>query len=372
MILLNKNINKCNKINSDGIINIASKTTFDNATFNKLFTNKKYFSEAILITDTDNIFNIIDWLYWHINIIGFDHIVLIDNDSKVNIKIVCDLFSEKVEYYKFNGFISQMDIYTKFVNESKAEWVLPIDDDEFLYLSDKYKNINDFIKTNITVFTVYKFAINWICMFSNNLINDRNYKNSYIEDFTYSYNGESDFVEYLGVIKTLVNTNIYHLYISENADETNTNLNNLKFEKTIKKYKNNNLFNFILQSKWDKIGSVHNPISKNNDIYECAYDTELKQFYFGMFNPSYCNYNGDIYLAHYKFRSINEWMFKINERKMFPSNSKKYYDTIQVKDTIFKAYSYNKFFKENNRLINKYNQYKNEIQKLKSNISSNI
>lgn len=372
MILLNKNINKCNKINSDGIINIASKTTFDNATFNKLFTNKKYFSEAILITDTDNIFNIIDWLYWHINIIGFDHVILIDNSDKVNIKIVCDIFSEKVKYYKFDGFISQMDIYTKFVNESEAEWVLPIDDDEFLFLSDKYKNINDFIKINITKFAIYKFAINWICMFSNDLLIDRDYKNSYIEDFTYSYNGENGFIEYLGLIKTLVNTNIYHLYISENADEININLKDLNFKKTIKKYNNNNLFNFILQSKWDRIGSVHNPISKYNDIYECAFDTELSQFYLGMFNASYSNYNGDIYLAHYKYRSVSEWLFKIYERKKFPSNSLKYYNTIQVKDSIYKSYTYNKFFKKNNKLLNKYIQNKPEILKLKSKVFTNI
>lgn len=364
MILPRKNTD----IKSDSIINISSRIVFNNAEFNKIPVTKKYFSEAILITDTDNIFNIVDWLYWHINVIGFDHIIVIDNDSPVDIKPACDLFQDKVDYYKFSGFISQMDIYTNFVNKSNAEWVLPIDDDEFLYLSNTYSSINDFIKENIAKLNVYKFAINWICMFSNNLLEHHNYKNSYIEDFTYSYNGEQGFPEYLGLIKTLVNTNIYHLYISENADEFNTNFNELDFVKTIEKY-DSSLFDFILKSKWDRIGSVHNPVSKNDNIYECAYDTELQQFYFGMFNKSYCNYNGDIYLAHYKFRSLDEWLFKINNRKRFPSNSKKYYDTIQIEDTIYAAYSYNKFFKENNNLINKYNQHKNTILKLKSNVN---
>ena len=125
---------------------------------------KKYFTEALLITNNNNKYAIFDWLYWHINIVKFDHIVVIDNNSKYNLESICKLFGNNVTYKKINGNISQSEIYTEYVNNSESWWVLPIDDDEFFYVSDKYdNNVNTLLYNYAKTYSnTYKFSFNWI------------------------------------------------------------------------------------------------------------------------------------------------------------------------------------------------------------------
>ena len=108
---------------------------------------KIYFSEVVLLTKSYNLQDFKDWLHWHLDIIGFDHAHIFDNESSVDIKSVCDSYGSKVSYEKVIGWPNQYGLYNRYINnQSKAWWVLPIDDDEFLYVSDKYEHkINDLL-----------------------------------------------------------------------------------------------------------------------------------------------------------------------------------------------------------------------------------
>lgn len=102
---------------------------------------KKYLTEVVLLTKSYNIQDFKDWMRWHLEIIGFDHCHIFDNESTVDIKSVCDSYGDKVTYEKIVGWPNQYSLYNRYINnESPAWWVLPIDDDEFLYISDKYDN----------------------------------------------------------------------------------------------------------------------------------------------------------------------------------------------------------------------------------------
>lgn len=130
---------------------------------------KKYLTEVVLLTKSYNIQDFKDWIRWHLEIIGFDHCHIFDNESTVDIKSVCDSYGDKVTYEKIVGWPNQYSLYNRYINnESPAWWVLPIDDDEFLYVSEKYGNkINEFILTNefIKKNNVHKLCIGWRNLF---------------------------------------------------------------------------------------------------------------------------------------------------------------------------------------------------------------
>ena len=92
MIINKKNISK----NADliRIPKFIDKSFFTT----KQYGNKKYLSEIILITNHNNKYTLFDWLFWHLNIIKFDHVVLIDNNSTFDVKNICNMFGDKVTY----------------------------------------------------------------------------------------------------------------------------------------------------------------------------------------------------------------------------------------------------------------------------------
>lgn len=126
---------------------------------------KKYFSEILLLTKCRNKKDFIDWIEYHLNI-GFDNIVVIDNESEVEIKSVCEQYG--LEYHYIEGFPDQYARYNEYVNSSKSLWVLPIDDDEYLYMRD-FTNVNDMLKHFQEKFPdMNKLAIRWKNMFPKN------------------------------------------------------------------------------------------------------------------------------------------------------------------------------------------------------------
>ena len=84
--------------------------------------NKKYYSEIICITNCANENHLYEWLYWHINIIKIEHLVLIDNTPDGKLETIAKKFN--VSYKNITGILSQCDIYNNYVNNSEAEWVL--------------------------------------------------------------------------------------------------------------------------------------------------------------------------------------------------------------------------------------------------------
>lgn len=101
--------------------------------------------EAILVTKSRFTQDVIEWLEWHLDKCGFDRVYLVDNDSECNIESAIQRFGNKVIYSKIHGFCRQLKVYEDIINNiSTADWIMPIDDDEFLDLGP-YKNVKEFI-----------------------------------------------------------------------------------------------------------------------------------------------------------------------------------------------------------------------------------
>lgn len=108
---------------------------------------KIYLTEVVLVVKSYNLQDFKDWLKWHLDVIGFEHCHVFDNESLVDVKSVCKSYGSRVSYELVSGWANQYVLYDRYINhESLAWWVLPIDDDEFLYVSDKFNHsINDFV-----------------------------------------------------------------------------------------------------------------------------------------------------------------------------------------------------------------------------------
>ena len=231
---------------------------YSNFNFNKKKNNVKklYNTELLLISNSTNIKNLLCWIFWHKKIIKFEHIVLIYNNDTFNIPVnVIKKIDPTIEIIKKSGTLCQAKIYTEYVNKSKAQWILPLDDDEFLYIPDQYdNNINTFIASIKTKTSAAKYA--FLCHFYFNdtlLLDDNDY---YLNTFKYvCSNGFFDLCcsnIFLFTVKTIVNTDYNHLYIVY-LDKPEMEYNLSTFD--INYYGEDLKF-------CQQMGSVHNPITK--------------------------------------------------------------------------------------------------------------
>ena len=95
----------------------------------------RYRTEAMLLTKHLDEPDMVDWLDWHLKRCGFDRVHVFDNESDFDVRKVCDLYGDRVTYEKVEGHPRQYRLYDRYINfQSQAEWVMPIDDDEFLDL----------------------------------------------------------------------------------------------------------------------------------------------------------------------------------------------------------------------------------------------
>lgn len=341
-----------NKIESNNYNNKYIINDYDNYLkfdFSPIYREKLYNTELLLITNSDNLNDIYLWLDWHLNIIKFEHIILVDNNNIPLLNDICQKFNN-VKYIHKPGILSQSEIYTEYVNKSNAKWVLPIDDDEYLYISNKFNNnINVYIEYLQSIKPMYKYSFNWHMMYSDHLKENREGKNLF-EDFPYEYIGNT-FMYYdnLELIKTLVNTEIKHLYINENNPGQSFDA-----DKIIDTSDKN-----IFTLPEDFLGLLHNPISKKNNEFVHSYNEETNKIYPGTFNNGEINPNANAFLMHFKYRTKTEWMNKIDKFK-FTNISNKYKNACYNSYKIIRCYKIiNKsLLRLNNKLLDIYDNKK--------------
>lgn len=69
-------------------------------------SNKCYLTEVVLLTKSYNLQDFEDWMHWHLDIIGFEHCHVFDNESSVDIKSACDSYGDyKGTEYKKPGYV---------------------------------------------------------------------------------------------------------------------------------------------------------------------------------------------------------------------------------------------------------------------------
>lgn len=249
-------------------------------------SNKCYLTEVVLLTKSYNLQDFKDWLHWHLDIIGFDHCHVFDNESLVDIKSVCDSYGDKVTYELVKGWPNQYALYNRYINnESPAWWVLPIDDDEYLWMKD-FTNVNDMILFYQDKWKdMTKLSIRWKNMFPKDPLADRGNK-SLIE-----FNSEE-------------NEKWANLFDGGN--------------KPVKTFVNTrHKFNYSVANR-----QTHNPIDDRKS-YLCNGDRLVGNWYYG-------SGDNELKLLHFQFKSNKEWQWKCENRRR-----------VSMKDSI----GYNKFRK---------------------------
>lgn len=238
--------------------------------------NKIYLTEIVLLTKSYNLQDFKDWMHWHLDICKFDHIQVFDNASTVDIKSVCDSYGDRVTYTyieNVNGY--QYLLYNDYVNNhSKSLWVLPIDDDEFLYMK-KFTNVNDMIIHYQTKWEdMNKLSIRWKNMFPKDPQADR---------------GDKSLMEF----NTEENEIWANLFDGGNKPVKTFCKTTAKFNHTV----------------MNDVNHCHNPLSSDNqNSYMCNGDRLYGSWYYG-------EGDDDLRLLHYQYKSKKEWVWKCMNRK---------------------------------------------------------
>lgn len=103
-------------------------------------------TEAMLLTRYITPDDLREWLDHHLYKVQFERAHVFDNTKTGNLKEVCDSYGPRVSYERVYGYPRQYRLYDSYVNcHSTARWIMPIDDDEFLWL-DGFENVGEAIE----------------------------------------------------------------------------------------------------------------------------------------------------------------------------------------------------------------------------------
>lgn len=242
----------------------------------------KYYSEVMLLTKQVHSDELRCWLDWHLNVIKFDHVVLFDNESPINVQeIISNYPHDKIEYHLIKGYPDQNKLYNDHIKESNSEWSIALDDDEFLYIKDEL-TVNDLIKIISHEYHKYnKFYVLWVNLFSKDFIEKRS--DLFINTHTYYSYEVFKHVKWSdnGFGKCFINTGQYEYY-----------------------------YNYYKRAHipWCLNGNDRTLLAYGNDYryYSCiTYDHHVN-----LLNKSKpCDL---CFIAHYQFKSNEDWILKCN------------------------------------------------------------
>lgn len=269
--------------------------------------NKKlYFTEILCISNSKNIINLKELINWYTNILHVEHFILIDNNDTDRTQIFAN--TRKLTYIHKPGVISQSDIYTEHINKfSYSEWVLPIDDDEYLYIPEKFNHdLNEFLRYNLKTNFSYKYSFPWHMMYHTEIIDKIDNDYSFIDTFRYSNYDLDSYFDGIYLCKTIVNTAANHLYLNENGMVYHLSYKEMNF---LNQYGDLPLI--------DIMGTVHNPISKLNNIFCHSYCYTSNKYSCGLYYNGDINLSNEVFIAHYKYRTLNEFKDKCKNFKFF-------------------------------------------------------
>lgn len=128
----------------------------------------KYKTEVMCLTRYLSKDGLREWIEHHLSV-GFDHIHIFDNESPYPCKDICKEYGERVSYELSPGYARHYRIYDEYINSNRcnAEWVIPLDDDEYFSLNtDICKNVSECIGWYTAKFKFnHMFAIRWKHLF---------------------------------------------------------------------------------------------------------------------------------------------------------------------------------------------------------------
>jgi len=140
-------------------------------------TSYKYSTEAMLLTKYMEPPDLEYWLDWHLNKIGFEHIHVFGNELSYDAKAICDQFDGRVSFENVIGIPRQYKLYDRYIAmQSEAEWVMPIDDDEFLVFDETtFNTVADAIRYyDGKHVNMEMLAVRWLHLFPESFHTERN------------------------------------------------------------------------------------------------------------------------------------------------------------------------------------------------------
>lgn len=158
--------------------NISICDTYNRALGDGIFIARpnKWKTEILLLTKYLNRADLDEWLNWHINVQGIEHVHIFDNNNTYDIRPVVEKYGAHVSYESIVEHPRQYDLYNRYISyQSEAEWVLAIDDDEYLDIDKTmFQNAYDMIMYYQHKFSDLKvLAMRWKHLFPKILHSER-------------------------------------------------------------------------------------------------------------------------------------------------------------------------------------------------------
>lgn len=261
------------------------------------------FSEIVLLTRSSYYYDIKEWIEYYIKL-GFDHITIYDNESPVDIESLIKQYNN-ISYSKIIGYPDQLGLELNHYNNSKYKWVFFCDDDEFLWISPKYKNINDFISKKSTELKCDNIAVYWTKISANPCPMERpdTAETTQVKMFNFVQNIEID-----SWCKCFYKTgqNIasmqchYALPLINTKDVNGNDLQISTIKKSNYNYKNDDgiIYHYYHKSWMEfnkKMNSSYAPrkTSYKDEFPECQFKTYYNYFRL-LYNIGYCEYDNKI------------------------------------------------------------------------------
>lgn len=85
-----------------------------------------------------------EWCQHHFSV-GIDHIHVFDNDTIFDLRQECSVYGHNISYEHVSN-PQQYQLYNTYINNCKTDYVMPIDDDEFLWISQELGTLQNAIE----------------------------------------------------------------------------------------------------------------------------------------------------------------------------------------------------------------------------------
>ena len=287
-----------------------------------------------------NPFVFVEWLYYQF-LIGFDHIYLYDNKSSFSMTELSHRYKDKVTIYHTDEDGIQYGTYNHFLahHRNETEYVLFLDDDEFINFNDEFSCIDDIMKH--MEYPDY-LILNWMFMGCEKRV--RNCSEYLIESNKKSY---KEYAQENDQIKVLLKTdsikNVENVHTIRVYDEMYDDMifkdgcNDFKKEEKIQI---ENKYRYVLYSH-NKLRT--NPIIWINHYYKMSRNEFLLKCERGKadadqldkrnFNEEF-KYDKDEELDKKEINNMDRWIRKIKEVAKTPLDLLQYSQTIDVDNSI--------------------------------------
>lgn len=122
-------------------------------------------AEAMLLTKYLDENDLVEWLDWHLDTAKFDRVHIFDNGCPCDVPRIAHRYGGKVTVEHVDGHPRQYQLYDRHIETgTDAEWVMPIDDDEFLDIGN-FGSVGEAIDYYCAKLDTYMIAVRWKHLF---------------------------------------------------------------------------------------------------------------------------------------------------------------------------------------------------------------